>query len=108
MFEKSPANGINTFNEKSLHASLKQWYAGPGDQLEVRVDGYIIDLVRGDLLVEIQTSSVSKLKRKLARLAENHAVRLVFPVALEKWIVRQPTAEGENPQRRKSPKRGRV
>ncbi len=108
MFEQAPANGINTFNEKSLHASLKQWYAGPGDQLEVRVDGYIIDLVRGDLLVEIQTGSVSKLKRKLARLIENHAVRLVFPVALEKWIIRQPTAEGGKPQRRKSPKRGRV
>ncbi len=108
MFEQAPANGINTLNEKSLHASLKQWYAGPGDQLEVRVDGYIIDLVRGDLLVEIQTGSFSPLKRKLARLAENHTVRLVFPVALEKWIIRQPTEEGEKPQRRKSPKRGRV
>lgn len=105
---EAPFIGINTYNEKSLHAALKQWYAAPGDQLEVRVDGYIIDLVRGDLLVEIQTSSVNKLKRKLARLAQNHAVRLVFPVALEKWIVRLPVAESQKPQRRKSPKRGRV
>jgi hypothetical protein len=108
MSEASPVNGINTYNEKSLHADLKQWYARPGDQLEMRVDGFIIDLVRGDLLVEIQTSSVNKLKRKLARLAQNHAVRLVFPVALEKWIVRLPVAESQEPQRRKSPKRGRV
>ena len=47
-------NGINTYNEKSLHADLKQWYAQPADQLEVPVDGYVIDLVRGDLLVESQ------------------------------------------------------
>ncbi len=108
MAEVAPINGINTYNEKSLHADLKLWYAAPGDQLEVRVDGYIIDLVRGDLLVEIQTSSVSKLKRKLARLSQNHPVRLVFPVALEKWIIRLPVAESQKPQRRKSPKRGRV
>jgi hypothetical protein len=108
MAEDSIVNGINTYNEKSLHAELKQWYAAPGDLLEVRVDGYIIDLVRGDLLVEIQTGSFSPLKRKLTRLAEGHPVRLVWPVALEKWIVRLPTQEGDKPQRRKSPKRGRV
>jgi len=108
MTEAAPVNGINTYNEKSLHADLKQWYAIPGDQLEVRVDGYIIDLVRGDLLVEIQTGGFSPLKRKLARLAQNHTIRLVFPVALEKWIVRLPVAESEKPLRRKSPKRGRV
>lgn len=108
MSEALSINGINTYNEKSLHAALKQWYAAPGDQLEVRVDGYIIDLVRGDLLVEIQTGGFSPLKRKLARLAQNHAVRLVFPVAQEKWIVRLPVAESQEPQRRKSPKRGRV
>jgi hypothetical protein len=64
--------------------------------------------VRGDLLVEIQTGGFSPLKRKLARLAQTHPVRLVFPVALEKWIVRLPVAESQAPQRRKSPRRGRV
>jgi hypothetical protein len=67
MNEDVPAawNGINVYNEKSLHAALKKWYTQPGDQLEIRVDGYIIDLVRGDLLVEVQTGSFSPLKRKL-------------------------------------------
>jgi hypothetical protein len=102
-------NGINLLNEKSLHAALKQWYARPDDRLEARVDGYIIDLVRGDLLVEIQTGSFSPLKRKLARLAAGHPVRLVFPIPQEKWIVRLPR-EGvdEKILRRKSPRRGRV
>lgn len=99
-------NGINVYNEKPLHAALKQWYARPGDQLETRVDGYIIDLVRGDLLIEIQTGSFSPLKRKLAALVPNHPVRLVFPIPLEKWILTLPET-GEGPaRRRKSPRRG--
>lgn len=102
---------INTFNEKPLHAALKEWYAQPGDQMEVPVDGYIIDLVRGDgvrgeLLVEIQTANFGALKRELTRLLKTHRVRLVHPVAQEKWLVKHPSADGEKVTRRKSPKRG--
>ena len=44
---------IGVLQEKSLHASVKTWYAGPEDQLETKVDGYVIDIVRADdLLVE--------------------------------------------------------
>lgn len=104
----APVNGINTLNEKSLHAALKKWYALPDDRLEVPVDGYIIDLVRGDLLIEIQTGSFSPLKRKLAQLVKDHPVRLVFPIPLEKWIITLPK-DGKGPaRRRKSPKRGCV
>ncbi len=104
-------NGINTLNEKSLHAALKRWYAQPDDRFEARVDGFIIDLVRGDLLVEIQTGSFSPLKRKLAVLSQNHPVRLVYPIAQEKWIVRLPKEEATaaaKSTRRKSPLHGQV
>ena len=77
----------------------------------MRIDGYIIDLVRGDLLIEVQTGGLSPLKRKLASLTRLHPVRLVIPITEEKWIVRLPK-EGDAPQgkpaRRKSPRRGRV
>ena len=62
--------GIGTLQENSLHAALKTWYAQPGDQLECKVDGYVIDLVRGDLLVEVQTANFSAIKRKLLKLLE--------------------------------------
>lgn len=101
-------NGINTLNEKPLHAALKAWYAAPDDRLEVRLDGYIIDLVHGDLLVEIQTGSFTALRRKLFKLTEQHTVRLVFPVPLEKWIITPPVESGGLPGQRKSPRRGRV
>lgn len=98
---------IGTLTEHSLHASIKGWLARPGDQIEQQVDGYQIDLVRGDLLIEIQTANFSALKTKLNRLLENHKILLVHPIAETKWIIRQ-TKRGKQVTKRKSPKRGRV
>src|SRR5687767_14919289 len=100
--------GIGLLNEKALHASLKQWYARPGDRLEVPVDGFVIDIVRDDLLIEIQTSNFSSIKSKLNNLARSHRVRLIYPIVQEKWIVRSSTRNGKEAIRRKSPKRGRI
>jgi hypothetical protein len=101
------APGIGLLNEKPLHASLKQWYARPGDRFEVAVGGFVIDIVRDDLLIEIQTGSFGSIKSKLTTLLQSHRVRLIYPVAQEKWIV-QSGHDGGRIVRRKSPKRGRV
>lgn len=98
---------IGELNEKSLHAALKAWVAQPGDALETPLDGYVIDVVHGEQLIEIQTGGFTPLKSKLAALLPQHRVRIVFPVAQEKWIVRL-TPDGEVLGRRKSPKRGDV
>jgi hypothetical protein len=106
---------INTYNEKSLHAALKSWYAREGGELEVPVDGYIIDVVRPGLLIEIQTGSFSNIKDKLLALSEVHDVLLVYPVPVQKWLITpvgggkpnsQPPVPGKKPTRRKSPKCG--
>lgn len=100
--------GIGSLAEKSLHAALKTWYAQPGDQLEVSLDGFVIDIVRGDLLIEIQTRNFGALKRKLTRLIENHPVRLIHPIPETRWIVHL-DADGQTAlSRRKSPRRGSV
>ncbi len=105
--EREPASGqIGTLSEKPLHASLKKWYAGRGDRLEVSVDGYVIDLVRGDLLIEIQTRNFGAIKRKLVDLTTRHKVRLVYPIAQQKWIVKLAKAGVGQASRRKSPKKG--
>src|SRR5215208_3427729 len=86
-------SGIGLLNEKPLHASLKQWYARPGDRIEVPVDGFVIDIVRDDLLIEIQTRNFASLKSKLTKLARSHPVRLVYPIiqgGLSGW---RPTVE---------------
>lgn len=100
-------SGIGLINEKPLHASLKQWYARPGDRVEVPVDGFVIDIVRDDLLIEIQTRNFASINSKLCKLTRSYEVRLVYPVVQEKWIVRL-ADDGGIAVRRKSPKRGRL
>ncbi len=99
---------IGLLNEKPLHASLKEWYARPGDRFEVTVDGFVIDIVRDGLLLEIQTGNFSSIKHKLKRLVQTHRTRLVYPIAYEKWIVKPSKDKVSGFTRRKSPKRGRV
>lgn len=101
------AGPIGVLQESSLHAALKAWYARPGDAVEARVDGYWVDIVRGEMLLEIQTGNFSAIRRKLERLLPDHPVRLIYPLAQEKWIVRV-SQEGEILSRRKSPKRGQL
>jgi hypothetical protein len=98
---------IGTLNENPLHAALKEWYARPGDRFEVPVAGYVIDIVRNDLLIEVQTGGFSPLKTKLNKLSETRPVRLVYPVAQEKWILRL-NDYGGRLGRRRSPKHGAV
>ena len=107
-----PMPAIGTLNEGHLHASLKEWYSKPGDRREVPFDGFVIDLVRGDLLVEIQTRGFASLKAKLARLVRSRPVRLVHPIAEEKWIIKPVGESGtvgeDRIARRRSPKKGRI
>jgi hypothetical protein len=108
---KGPETGshhIGTLNEKPLHAALKAWYAQPGDQVEGEIAGFIIDIVRQDTLIEIQTAGFASIKRKLIALTALHPVRLVYPVAREKWIIKLGDDGHSQLSRRKSPKRGTV
>ncbi len=103
----SGKNTIGTLREQSLHAALKKWLAQPGDEFEQKVNTYHIDIVRGDTLIEIQTGSFSKIKKKLAKLLPEHKVLLVHPIPVTKWVVRM-TKRKKQVSRRRSPKRGRV
>jgi len=100
--------GIGLLNERPLHAALKMWYSRPGDRFEVPVDGYVIDIVRGDQLLEIQTGNFASIRPKLEKLSRRHRVRLIHPIAREKWILRTAKKDGRRLGRRKSPKRGRI
>ena len=97
---------IGTLNEKPLHEALKRWYAQAGDRFEVPIDGSVVDIVRGDVLIEIQTCNFSAIRRKLEKLLVQHTVRLVYPIPREKWIVKW-SEDGKNQiSRRRSPKSG--
>jgi hypothetical protein len=98
---------IGLMNEGALHAQLKEWYSRPGDRLEQPVGRHVVDVVRGELLIEIQTGGFAPLRRKLDLLAGPYTVRLVAPVAVSRRIVRL-SDEGEVLSARRSPRKGRL
>ena len=93
--------------ESSLHESIKLAYSRPGDLLEEQVGEYVIDIIRRNLFIEIQTANFSSLKTKLKNLVEGHEVRLVHPISKTKWIVRTDKDGKTELSRRRSPKKGR-
>jgi hypothetical protein len=101
---------IGLLKEGHLHASLKARYRRPGDQTEVRVDGYIVDIhrdggTRGDgRIVEIQTANFSSVARKMRDLVTRHHITLVHPVPRDRWIVKMPREDGGSTSRRRSPR----
>lgn len=97
--------GIGSLNEKPLHAALKEWYRQEGDQVEAPMEGFVVDLVRDGLLIEIQTRGFASMRRKFDRLLDSYSMRLVHPVAAVKWIVKL-DEDGRELSRRRSPKRG--
>jgi len=94
-------------NESSLHSAIKEWYSLPRDKFEVKISQYVADIVRGDLIVEIQTMNFSAIKKKLENLVQKHKVRLVYPIAERKCIVHIDKS-GEVVSRRKSPSKGKL
>lgn len=94
------ASGIGTLNEGSLHAEIKERVAVEGDELEFKLDGFVIDIRRDNLLIEIQTGSFAALGRKLDRLLSDYEVLLIHPIATVSFLQRP----GASPRR--SPKKG--
>jgi hypothetical protein len=94
-------------NESSLHSAIKEWYSLPRDKFEVKIGQYVADIVRGDLIVEIQTMNFSAIRKKLENLVQKHKVRLVYPIAERKCIVHI-NKSGEVVSRRKSPGKGKL
>lgn len=97
---------IGTLRETHLHAALKQHLAQPADQLEVTVDGFVADILRGQQVLEVQTQNFAAFRRKLAYLLERRPVCVIHPIALEKWVVRLEAGGKKVAGRRKSPRRG--
>ncbi|MEX0785072.1 MAG: hypothetical protein WD939_00395 [Dehalococcoidia bacterium] len=99
-----PGASIGLLNEGHLHAALKERYAKPGDKVEADVDGYVVDILRGDLIIEIQTANFAGIARKVRDLVSRHRLLLVYPAPRDLWIVKLSQHEGDIAVRRKSPK----
>jgi hypothetical protein len=96
---------IGTLQERSLHSSLKELYTDGDARTEVFVDGFVVDVVKDGILIEIQTRNFAAIKSKLFSLFKSHPVRLVHPLPKKKWIVKQTPDGLKELSRRLSPKR---
>lgn len=95
--------------ETTLHKQLKDHYCGPNSELEVRVDGYRIDIVDGKRLIEIQRSGLSSIRDKTRKLLQNdHVVEIVKPLVVRKRLIKLSRKNGHIVDQRWSPKTGGV
>jgi len=60
----------------------------PGDEFEVELGGFVIDIRRGDTLIEIQTTSFAAMGRKLDHLLASYQMVIVHPIAVHTYLHR--------------------
>jgi len=98
---------INTYNESSLHRTVKAYYASLYDGVvEVEKDGHIFDILAGENhVIEIQNLNLSKLAAKISDLlSKGYKVTLVHTIPVEKTIENY-NKEGDLLSTKKSPKK---
>ena len=102
---------INTYNETSLHRELKEIYAQKYQgRTEIEIENYICDIVCNDknaMIIEIQTSNLSKLTDKIEKLSKTHKVKLIYPLATTTYLQKQDES-GKILSKRKSPKKKNI
>ena len=70
--------GIGTLNEKSIHSTLKHYFADDFDH-EAKIGAFYADIVTENGIYEIQTSSFSRLNKKLETMLAVCHVTVVYP-----------------------------
>lgn len=102
------SKGIGTLGEKTLHAVLKNYFEPHGENQEIRVGGYVADIVGENGVIEIQTRQFNKLLKKLEAFLEFCDVTVVYPMAQVKWLRWLDLDTGELSPRRKSPRNAKI
>lgn len=98
--------GIGTLAEKTMHAVLKNYYAPDEDMHEIPIENYVADIYTGTEIIEIQTRSMDRMRKKLEAFLPLYPVTIVYPIPREKWLYWIDEETGGVSQKRKSPKKG--
>lgn len=100
--------GIGTLSEKTVHAVLKNYYAPDMDMHEIPIENFVADVYTGSEIMEIQTRSFNRMRRKLEAFLPLYPVTIVYPIPHIKWLSWIDETTGEASPKRKSPKTGNV
>lgn len=99
---------IGTLSEKSLHAALKLYFEPHSDCQEVKIGDFVADIVGENDIIEIQTRSLSSMKKKLSQFLAAAPVTVVHPIIVNKRVICIDEATGAVTSKRKSPKHGNI
>jgi hypothetical protein len=99
-------NGIGTLSEKTVHAVLKNYLVPDISCHEIKIKNFYADILCDDGIIEIQTRSFDKLRRKLETFLEIKPVTIVYPIPYQKYLRWVNESTGEISAPRKSPKCG--
>lgn len=101
------SKGIGTLGEKTLHSVLKNYFEPDENRHEVRLSGYVADILTDNGIIEIQTRQFNALRKKLDCFLGQTRVTIVYPIARTKWLIWIDETTGEITKKRKSPKTGK-
>ncbi len=79
-------SSIGTKQERTLHQYLKYYFCTDPSFHEQKCNGYIVDILKNDKIIEIQTSSFNAMRKKLEKLLIDYSVTIVYPIIQEKII----------------------
>jgi hypothetical protein len=81
------SHSIGTLNERSIHAFLKHHFEPNSDSQEIKIGGFVADIVGENGIIEIQSGSFGYLKKKLKAFLVAGHVTVVYPVIAENTII---------------------
>jgi len=99
---------VGTLGEKTLHAYLKHYFEPDITKHEIKVGAFVADIVSDEGIIEIQTRSFDKLRKKLTEFLGICPVTVVYPLPKTKWLLWIDENTGETTKKRKSPKQGSI
>ena len=97
---------IGTYNERSMHAFLKQYIEPDTTCHEVPVGRFVADICNGEEICEIQTSQVFRMREKLTHFLEHSRVTLVCPLIRRHYTAKYDVETGEFLSVRRTSRRG--
>lgn len=98
---------IGSLNEHTLHLALKKYIEPDSAFHEVDCGSFVADIKRGSCICEIETTSLTRMKKKLDFFLNENEVTVVYPIAVKRWVVFVDPKTGETTERRRSPVKGR-
>lgn len=98
--------GIGTYQEKTVHAVVKQYMEPDPANQEQKVGAFVADIRNEQGIIEIQTANFNAMRKKLSVFLEQYPVTIVYPVPYRKWLYWIDPETGEVSRKRKSPKKG--